>query len=215
MRLLLLAFLLACGAPRPARAEGWAPAFSFDYMAATNLIKHARNDARRACDALTALGAPSCESSVSAPGAIGGRAGLIYNTAEFSLGPTVGAYYGGPTVVRRTISVPPTATATWGIRETTFRFLLEEWQRFQVDEDWTVLLGATAGWALVHESPYCSASGGLTCPKNHPRNLGFATWEVGPGVSFRGAEFSIRWLGFARHNAYPWNTFDLIAGYRF
>lgn len=214
----LAAALLALPLARALAApEGWAPTFSFDYIGTGNLRRHSRDAGNAQCRALLAVGATACSVDAAVPGAIGGRAGLMYRTEDFSVGPSLGAYYGGPTAGSTAFAVTPAGTLKTSTRNTTYRLVIEDHKRFPLNEDQTVLLGAGVGMALAHESRWCDASGSLAglCPPNRTLNRGFFTWEVGPSLVLGPVELAARWVGFARHAYVPWQTFGASVGCRF
>lgn len=196
---------------------GWAPAVSFDYIGTGNLSRHRRNDGNSQCRALVSQGAAACSAGTSAGGAIGGRVGLMYRTEEFSVGPSIGAYFGGPTAGSTSFTVIPAGAGKLSTRNTTYRFLIEDAKRFPINDEQTILLGAGLGIALAHEIRSCTATGSLAglCPPNRALNLGFFTWEVGPSILFGPVELAVRYVGFARHALFPWQTFSASAGLRF
>ncbi|MBI4345657.1 MAG: hypothetical protein HY553_02305 [Elusimicrobia bacterium] len=221
MFLLLLAFLAA-----PARAElledggrrfaGIAPSFSFDYIGVGTIDRHAKQSAERRCQNLLAGGAAACEYDGEGKGAFGARIGLMYRTAEIMVGPSLGVYYGGPTAGKTSVRTGPADAFESRIRNTTFRFLLEDALRFEFQENHWVHLNGSGGMALVHQNESCSATGTLTplCPPERKIGHGFWTWELGPSVLIGPVELAFRWVGFARRAYKPWNTFSFSLGFR-
>lgn len=199
--------------------EGWVPVFSLDYMAAGNSSKHNRRTADALCAQLLKTGAATCSSEAPGYAAIGGRVGWMYETPDFYLGPSVGAYYGGPTMQKESYAgtaAGMAGTAVTTVRNMTFRFLLEDYKRFKIDEGTSVLLGAGVGLAVTHESRWCSSSGVLACvAPNSTMNRGFAAWEAGPSLVIHAWELGVRWAGFGRHGLSPWNTVEVLTGLRF
>ncbi|MBI5203074.1 MAG: hypothetical protein HY925_15890 [Elusimicrobia bacterium] len=213
---LLLRLLLSFAGAQEFDYAGFAPSFSFDYIGVGTMDRHFRVPGETRCRALVAAGATSCSSSFSTSGAFGGRVGLMYRTPRFTIGPSVGAYYGGPTAEHTKVTIAPLGTVEHKVRNTTFRFLIEDATRFDLGEGRAVLLGAGGGLALVHEHGTCLATGTLAggCGPDKISGRGFATWEVGPSVLLGPVELAFRWIGFARHHLVPWNSFGFTFGFR-
>ena len=195
---------------------GFAPAFSFDYIGIGTMDKHSKVPGETRCRALLAAGAAACSLDASTSGAFGGRAGLMYRTPNFSIGPTVGVYYGGPTAEHSKVAVVGLGTMETRVRNTTFRFLLEDAKHWDLGDSRAVLVSAGGGIALVHEHSTCLGTGALVaaCGPDKVSGRGFATWEFGPSVLLGPVELAFRWVGFARHHLTPWNSFSFTFGLR-
>lgn len=219
---LLLALLVA-----PARAQaveevgrrrfaGFAPSFSFDYIGVGTIDRHAKQSAERRCQNLLGGGAAACEFDGEGKGAFGGRVGLMYRTQDIMIGPSMGVYYGGPTAGKTNVRTGPADAFESRIRNTTFRFLIEDALRFEFQEDHWVHLNGSGGLALVHHNESCSATGTLAtlCAPDRNFSHAFWTWELGPSVLLGPVEVAFRWVGFARRTYKPWNTFSFSLGFR-
>ncbi len=215
MLALLLSLLVSSARAADFEYAGWAPMFSFDYIGVGTLDKHAKVPGESRCRSLLAAGATVCTSDASTSGAMGGRVGLMYRTPSFSIGPSVGAYYGGPTAENSKLTIAPAGTMETRVRNSTFRFLLEDSVRWDLGENRAAAFGAAVGIALVHEHSTCLGTGTLipACGPDKVDGRGFATWEVGPSVLIGPVELAFRWVGFARHKLTPWNTFSFSLGF--
>lgn len=213
---ILLSLLLSFARADEFGYAGFAPKFSVDTIGIGTLDKHFKVPGETRCRALLAAGAASCTADSSSSGAIGGRVGFMYRTPRYSIGPSVGAYYGGPTAEKTKITSVPAATMETRVRNTTFRFLIEDATRWEVGGDRAILLGGAGGIALVHEHGTCLATGALigACGPDKIYGRGFWTWEVGPSVIIGPVELAFRWVGFARRALTPWNSFGFTFGIR-
>jgi len=197
----------------------WIITSSVDYLAPGNASKQVRKAAEESCRSAITAGSATCAYSSTTQGAFGGRVGVMWAAEGHSFGPSIGYLYGGPNLSGK-YSLTTTPAGTYELKQTnhTFRFLAEGQQDFELSESWAAFIGTGLGVAVDANKISCTASGALATEcagAERKKNFGWATWEVSPGIAYKGLTFALRYAGFARKHEVPWNTFGASLGGRF
>lgn len=210
-------FVLAVAVPAAAeQARNWRVTTAVDIFAPGNLDKHNREASAGACDDLGA----GCSLKVDGAGGGGARVGVRRQRGGWSYGPSLGYIAGGPSSGHWRLK---SALGDLDLKNSnqTLRALAEAGKIFSLGGRWSASLAGGVGWAASFERLSCGQTGRLAafdvCKSMGPRSAehGWATWEVSPAIQYGSAEFSVRYVGFARGSYLPWNTVAFGAGYKF
>lgn len=203
-----------------AKEGGIKPFASFDYYGVGNLAGHNSDDGDLQCiDAIANGGVTACSHEEKDRGSMGLRGGVMFDLFGMEVGPSVGYLHGGPTKRDANYRVTPAGSSRERTRNDSYRFLAEARKQFPIgDSGLAVAANAGLGMAFTKEQTHCSDGGSLAgnaCGPYSDPTLGYATWEFGPAVLFKGAEFALKYVGFSRGGISAWTTYVISTGYRF
>ena len=196
---------------------------SLDYFGVGNASKGLSSTTRDVCVALIAGGATSCRASASVNGAAGFRGGFWKSAEGFDWGASLGYLYGGPSgSAKLTADIVPVGSAMANQSDNTVRLMGEVRKSIPLNDLWSLRMGAGLGMAVDFWKASCSNSGSLVgvctdvgLPSPESGSQSWITWELSPSIAYGRWSAGLRYAGFGRTGATPWNTFGGFLGAEF
>jgi hypothetical protein len=179
---------------------------------ANALLSHTPN-----CDQWATLGGSQCSISTKASGAEGFRAGFFQDFRGADIGVSIGYLDGGPDNGTTTLKLANPNQVGIASRASTIRLLGEVRKTWNLTEALGLRLGTGVGIAAEHRT-ITNTCINITCPQfatPDDSNLGWITWEFSPALVYRKFSLGLRYVGFARGSAIPWNTLGGFLGVDF
>ena len=200
--------------------SNWRLSIDVDYLGVGNANSTLPNSSN-ICAKLIAQnggGGGPCSVTTRAYGAEGLRLKALHEYEGIEVGPSIGYLNGGPGVGVTTVrgTGAPIQMSVFSSANT-MRFLGELRKKWPLSESLGARMGAGVGVAVENKT---LNSTGSTIASNVSvysgySSMGWLTWEFSPAVVYKSISLGVRYVGFARGSAVPWNTFGGFFGVDF
>lgn len=207
---LLLLISTSVGAENVA-AGRWRPSFEAEYWGAGNDTPPSGSGvAQQAGGAVFTLKTKK--------GAAGIRLGAMRDYSGLEMGPSLGYLSGGPEAGTTSTQVSGSNGQVGSVTNAnTVRLLAAGRKTWMIQNELRLRIGAGLGMAVENQTTVYICTR-FSCPDSGVpdySSLGWFTWELSPSIVYENVSLGMRYVGFARGSAVPWNTFGGFFGVDF